>query len=428
MPDRRFDVVLPTQGWWLTAVCVNCTIACLLLIVSGWVPLTWETSTLVLLAATVTLGASAWAARPRPIYVKLTDRGISRTMMPGDHDDSFRNAFTLRWDELKVWQFVPADEGMMEHIILADTAGRRYIQEQQARPLSEELRLRAAGKEYGRTPPPPTRARFVDKRLIDVPTFPAVWLPPPFSVTVPVEVHLHGEGLVIPGHLCVVGESMPERQWREYSRCDQSARWRCPCGHEIDTAAKGVHLRRKDEGYFLHCPQCGRYYFHNAVAGTVEGGRPETDIDPALLNTPGTQSLSLIGCPEHDIAEMPQRFFDVGVTVRPQGMVEDGDSVVFCISCNSGPMPGTKEALIKCNGKTIRPVALVMTRADTVDDDSLMSLVRLEDSQLLCQFIPREVVERLPVYYDFDPGLIRKLLTLVARDPQAVQIAEQRRG
>jgi hypothetical protein len=56
----------------------------------------------------------------------------------------------------------------------------------------------------------------------------------------------------------------------------------------------------------------------------------------------------------------------------------------------------------------VAPVAVVLTRV--LDNDSLRDLVTLEEMELLSRVLPSEVVERLPLYYDFDPGLARKLL------------------
>jgi uncharacterized protein (TIGR02996 family) len=157
------------------------------------------------------------------------------------------------------------------------------------------------------------------------------------------------------------------------------------------------------------------------LAARLEQLRPT--LDPgwfALVVRLGPAALCLIGSPEHDLAELPQRVSGLGMNVRPPGVVQTGDYVVFCISCPDGPTPGTREAVRRCAGRTVAPVALVLTRAEALDDDSLRDLVTLEEMELLSHVIPREEVERLPLYYDFDPGLTSKLLARVSEGPRMI--------
>jgi len=140
----------------------------------------------------------------------------------------------------------------------------------------------------------------------------------------------------------------------------------------------------------------------------------------ALVVRLGPAALGLIGCPTSDLAELPQRLLAAGVNVRPPGLVQDGDYVVFCISCPDGPTPGTRQAVLRCAGRTVAPVALVLTRAELIDNDSLRDLVTVQEMELLSQVLPRPEVERLPLYYDFDPGLARKLLSRICEGPAMV--------
>jgi uncharacterized protein (TIGR02996 family) len=153
----------------------------------------------------------------------------------------------------------------------------------------------------------------------------------------------------------------------------------------------------------------------------LEQLRPALDAEWfALVVRLGPAALCLIGSPATDLADLPRRLPAAGVNVRPFGVVENGDYVVFCISCPDGPTPGTREALLRCAGHTVAPVAIVLTRAEVIDDDSLRDLVTLEEIELLSQVIPGQEVERLPLYYDFDPGLPRKLLTRIYEGPAMI--------
>jgi uncharacterized protein (TIGR02996 family) len=155
-----------------------------------------------------------------------------------------------------------------------------------------------------------------------------------------------------------------------------------------------------------------------ALLARLEQLRPALDAEWfALVIRLGPAALCLIGCPATDLADLPHRLPASGLNVRPVGVVQDGDYVVFCISCPDGPEPGTREAVLRCAGHSVAPVAIVLTRAEALDNDSLRDLVTWEEMELLSQVIPRHEVERLPLYYDFDPGLPRKLLSLISQGP-----------
>lgn len=87
---------------------------------------------------------------------------------------------------------------------------------------------------------------------------------------------------------------------------------------------------------------------------------------------------------------------------RPAGAVAEGDYVIFCISCSDGPTEVTLQPVVECAGRTIVPLAIVPTHY--IDDDSLRSLVTLEERELLSRILPSEEGDRLPVLYAFDPG------------------------
>ncbi len=157
------------------------------------------------------------------------------------------------------------------------------------------------------------------------------------------------------------------------------------------------------------------------LVARLEQLRPTLDPEWfALVVRLGPAAVCLIGSPEYDLAELPQRLPASGVNVRPPGIVQDGDYVVFCISCLDGPTAGTQEAMRRCGGRTLAPVAIVLTRADMVDNDSLRDLVTAQWMEWLSQVIPSEQVERLPLYYDFDPSLARKLLARIYAGPAMI--------
>lgn len=128
----------------------------------------------------------------------------------------------------------------------------------------------------------------------------------------------------------------------------------------------------------------------------------------------GVATLSLVGCPTHDLADLHEGLQALRMNLRPAGVVQDGDYVVFCVSCTDGPTQGTRAAVDRCTGHVVVPLAVVLTRAELVDDDSLRELLKCEELELLCRVMPRAVVERLPLYYDFDPGLPGKLNAIIA--------------
>src|SRR5262245_12166122 len=153
----------------------------------------------------------------------------------------------------------------------------------------------------------------------------------------------------------------------------------------------------------------------------LEQLRPALDAEWfALVIRFGPAGLCLIGSQDTDLADLPQRFLASGVNVRPFGVVRNGDYVIFCISCTDGPMPNTRDAVLRCAGHAIAPVAIVLTKVELSANDSLRNLVTMEEMELLSQVIPRDEVERLLIYYDFDPGLVRKLLSLINEGPAII--------
>ena len=88
------------------------------------------------------------------------------------------------------------------------------------------------------------------------------------------------------------------------------------------------------------------------LVARLEQLRPALDAEWfALVIRLGPAALCLIGCPTTDLADLPQQLPASGLIVRPPGDVQNGDYVVFCISCPDGPQPSTREALLRCAGR-----------------------------------------------------------------------------
>jgi len=85
--------------------------------------------------------------------------------------------------------------------------------------------------------------------------------------------------------------------------------------------------------------------------------------------------------------------------------VKDGDHVIFCVSCSSGPTEGTIRSVHGCSGHEIIPVCIVRNFSEVVVDKSLLELVSFEMNELLKEILPQEVIDNLPVFYDFDLNL-----------------------
>jgi hypothetical protein len=61
-----------------------------------------------------------------------------------------------------------------------------------------------------------------------------------------------------------------------------------------------------------------------------------------------------------------------------------------------------------------------MSPRDTSKQYSLRDFVTMQEMELLSQVIPCHDVERLPVYYDFNPWLARKLIHRIYDGPAMI--------
>lgn len=132
-----------------------------------------------------------------------------------------------------------------------------------------------------------------------------------------------------------------------------------------------------------------------------------------------SEPLSLIGG-ERDVADLPQFLRDANFNIRPPDAIRNGDYVAFCIACTDGPTEGTRQSILGCAGLTIRPVGIILTRAELVDDDSLRSLVTCEEMELLSLILPCSEADSLLVLYDFDPNLISKISSRLRESTGAI--------
>ncbi len=132
------------------------------------------------------------------------------------------------------------------------------------------------------------------------------------------------------------------------------------------------------------------------------------------------QMIALVGCPEKDVPAVEAVCADADVRVRAGGAVEDGDCTLFCVSSCYGPTEGTRRSVAALRGRRLVPLAIVLTDAELVEDDSLRSLVAVESRDLLATVLPESTVDDLPVLYDFAPNLAARVAALIRQGPAAI--------
>lgn len=135
-----------------------------------------------------------------------------------------------------------------------------------------------------------------------------------------------------------------------------------------------------------------------------------TEVSPAL--PPGGHGrLFAVGCSEKDLGDIPAQLRESGFEVVDSATdsVADGDHVIFCVSCASGPTEGTNRSYLRCSGREIVPVCIVCNFSDVVEHESLIELVAMETMEILSEILPKDVVESLPQFYDFDLNLTEKI-------------------
>ncbi len=139
---------------------------------------------------------------------------------------------------------------------------------------------------------------------------------------------------------------------------------------------------------------------------------PRRSDVPAEPHTGGPHRLFAVGCTEQDLSDIPEQLRDAGFEVADSSTdsVKDGDHVIFCISCSWGPTDGTKSSVRSCSGREIFPVCIVWNFSEVVVDHSLLELVTLEMNELLSEILPQEVIDSLPVFYDFDLDLPARII------------------
>ena len=129
------------------------------------------------------------------------------------------------------------------------------------------------------------------------------------------------------------------------------------------------------------------------------------------------RNLVFVGSEESDTCQLPVRFKNAGVYVRHHSLAEDGDDVVFCVSALNGPMEKTRSAVTALKGKTIRPLAIVRTNILEFDyDPELHELIVMEMRELISRLLPEQIINALPRFEEFDPGLVCKIAKLMKED------------
>ena len=131
--------------------------------------------------------------------------------------------------------------------------------------------------------------------------------------------------------------------------------------------------------------------------------------------------IALVGCPEKDVGPIEAILADSPLRRKPDATIENGDRVVFCISVCHGPTEGTRKSIQSLCGKSIIPIAIVLTYADMVKDDSLRELVNCEERALLEKVLPEKIIDDLPLLLDIDPNLVQKIADLTHRATTEVQ-------
>lgn len=131
--------------------------------------------------------------------------------------------------------------------------------------------------------------------------------------------------------------------------------------------------------------------------------------------------VALVGCPEKDTLSVKHLLRSSPLNLRPDGVVENGDRVLFCISACHGPSVETRLSVRSLAGKSIVPVAVVLACADLVTDDSLRELINCEERALLATVLPEDLVDELPLLLDLDPNLAHWISELICRTDSDVR-------
>ena len=150
----------------------------------------------------------------------------------------------------------------------------------------------------------------------------------------------------------------------------------------------------------------------------------KTDLDSKssdVLTQLGSSKICLAGCPQKDVGSLSDEFRNLGINVIPGHSVGNGDKIVFCISACHGPTEGTRQSIGSLYGKSVFPIAIVLTYGDLVDDDSLRELVNVEERELLTKVLPADIVDDLPLFLDVDPNLLNKIAAQTKKTVSEVQ-------
>jgi hypothetical protein len=93
-----------------------------------------------------------------------------------------------------------------------------------------------------------------------------------------------------------------------------------------------------------------------------------------------------------------------GIDLHLTGDPDPAESILFVVSLADGPMPPFRERLMAIEGMPHGRAAILLTRADDVDDPELTALVLLEVRELLASHGQPDA-DTLPAFLDNDPNL-----------------------
>lgn len=133
----------------------------------------------------------------------------------------------------------------------------------------------------------------------------------------------------------------------------------------------------------------------------------------------GTPRLCLVGCHSRDLSTLPRDFNNLGIEIVSPKALQPCELVLFCVSVADGPTEGTRLSISSLSGKEITPLAVVLVHSAVINDDSMRSLINMEERDLLSAVLPKECVDNLPVLLDCDPTLISKVASIARQGPDS---------
>ncbi|MDH3582753.1 MAG: hypothetical protein OER86_00900 [Phycisphaerae bacterium] len=116
-----------------------------------------------------------------------------------------------------------------------------------------------------------------------------------------------------------------------------------------------------------------------------------------------------------------------GFAVRSQGPLEQGDIVLFSLSCQDGVVADTLDSLDRYKGSELKYGAILLADVNADTDPEIVELDELEFRFVLGTMIGEENADRLPVLLTGDAKLVSKINDLVNSEPFAVRMRSPNR-